>query len=219
MYYCAFVLVLGVTGVVLIVLDLSLTWGSGVWLSMTYESDICRLHIFCGWSGNSRQKRETKFGKKEQKLLCHNPLIGNLMHKVWMIRISMQLMGLGWQWSTTSWMVAFIFSVLIIIIKSEVWAIIHCLGLVHQTRVRAVCLYIRIVWISCCWINSLFGHNFYEAMSASSFLFGGILVMSLIVIIPLRPIMSLFSKIWTQPPLGTFTLCSPGSHAGASCVV
>ena len=110
MYYCAFVLVLGVTGVVLIVLDLSLTWGSGVWLSMTYESDICRLHIFCGWSGNSRQKRETKFGKKEQKLLCHNPLIGNLMHRVWMILISMQLMGLGWRWSTTSWMVAFIFS-------------------------------------------------------------------------------------------------------------
>ena len=31
---------------------------------------------------------------------------------------------------------------LIIIIKSEVWTIIHCLGLVHETMVCAVCLFI-----------------------------------------------------------------------------
>ena len=30
----------------------------------------------------------------------------------------------------------------IIIIKSEVWTITHCLGLVHETMVSAVCLYI-----------------------------------------------------------------------------
>ena len=32
---------------------------------------------------------------------------------------------------------------LIIIIKSEVWTITHCLGLGHETMVSAVCLYIK----------------------------------------------------------------------------
>ena len=31
---------------------------------------------------------------------------------------------------------------LIIIIKSEVWTIIHCIGLGHETMVCAVCLFI-----------------------------------------------------------------------------
>ena len=39
---------------------------------------------------------------------------------------------------------------LIIIIKSEVWIIIYCLGLGHKTMVYAVCLYILIRWY---WIN------------------------------------------------------------------
>ena len=39
---------------------------------------------------------------------------------------------------------------LIIIIKSEVWTIIHCLGLGHETMVCAVCLSI-FLW----WVNSL----------------------------------------------------------------
>ena len=36
---------------------------------------------------------------------------------------------------------------LIIIIKSEVWTIIHCLGLVHETMVCAVCLFM-FLWIN-----------------------------------------------------------------------
>ena len=55
------------------------------------------------------------------------------------------------------WLKEYILS-LIIIIKSDVWTIIHCLGLGHKTMVCAVCLYILMMtmchWNTSCIIGS-----------------------------------------------------------------
>ena len=50
---------------------------------------------------------------------------------------------------------------LIIIIKSEVWTIIHCLGLGHETMVCAVCILIFLGIVSVYVASHIHGHNEY----------------------------------------------------------
>ena len=63
---------------------------------------------------------------------------------------------------------------LIIIIKSEVWTINHCLGLGHETMVSAVCLFI-FLWhekLLCigpnCWKAGVFNIRWFEATSVTA---------------------------------------------------
>ena len=60
---------------------------------------------------------------------------------------------------------------LIIIIKSEVWTIIHCLGLGHETLVCAVCLFIFLLpkWPL---IDKQLGHTIWSSASAPIYISG-----------------------------------------------
>ena len=55
---------------------------------------------------------------------------------------------------------------LVIIIKSEVWTIIHCLGLGHETMVCAVCLSIFLKRIVCANAMSCWGQSSWQTITA-----------------------------------------------------